>query len=226
MSEYEIGRDIQELKSRIERIETGFEESQTVATRAAGRAASRRTSGAILTEHAPIKWKPQKGELLPPFVNGLLRLPLVTERGFDTAPESKTWSCNPEPLILYVTWDNGATDEFYRLHNQSLTLVKYTNPNSGLVVAQAIYSATLTASGLASSQGLHYPGGGYYTSAFHIILRNAQAAALFSFFSPWYSISCHDNYVVTWTWSFDGGLYDLITGATWDIEGGQRMDRC
>jgi hypothetical protein len=228
MSEYEIGRDIQELKSRIERIETGFEESQTVATRAAGRAASRRTSGAILTEHAPIVWNPQKGERLPPFVHGLLRLPLVTKRGFDTAPQSKTWPCNPEPLILYVNWYSGGTDEFYRLHDQSFTLVKYTDPNSGSVVAEAIYSATLTASGKASSRHLYIPGrGGFdYTSQFHIILRNAQGAALLSFFSPKYSILCHDDYVISWTWSVSGGLYDLITGATWDIEGDQLMDGC
>ncbi len=80
----------------------------------------------VTADKPPVIWKPEKHEQLPPFIYSLLGLPLLGPQ-FDIAPQSKTWTCTPEPNILYVRWYAGGTDEFYRLENQTFTIVKYTN---------------------------------------------------------------------------------------------------
>jgi len=225
MSEYEIGRDLSDLRCRVDRLESALGGDRLPIQASAGVAVCHAAISGVAADKPPVLWKPEKHEYLPPFIYSLLGLPLVTDPQFDIAPQSKTWTCHPEPLILNVTWFAGGSDEFYRFQNQSFTLIKYTNPNSALVTAQAIYSATLVASGRGQSRP--YSTSGFISrSVFHIILRNAQGATLLSFFGPGYSIDCRDNYVVSWTWNFDAGLYDLVSGATWAIQGAQQVDGC
>jgi hypothetical protein len=172
-----------------------------------------RVAPGIDTQIAPIAWKPRKDERLPPFANRLLGLPTTLK--LDSA-QSHTWSCTPEPLIISVKWDAGGTDEFFRLQDQSFTVLRATDPNTGITSASGVYEARLVASGLATN-GDH--DGPLY---FDITLRNAQGGPLGSpgaYPGNIVWVSCHDNRDFSIGGAFNPGLYDLVTGATWDIPG-------
>jgi hypothetical protein len=138
MNEYEIGRDLQDLRSRIEALEGG----------AHGHGANRFAQGSMerlavapgIDAHAkPIVWKQHKDAQLPPFANRLFGLPPTLK--LDSAV-SHTWTCTPEPLIVTVNWDAGGTDEFFRLVGQTFTILKATDPNTGITSAAATYEGT------------------------------------------------------------------------------------
>src|SRR5262249_19649561 len=143
MNEHEIGRGIQELRSRIERLEGacwgGRERSE------AERRSDWRGGGSgdpktrVDFEKEPILWEFKKGAAFPPFLFNLFGYPPNVQ--FDIAPQSKTWTCVPEPLIVYVNWDAGGTDEHFRFSDQVFSIIKVTDPNTGIVKATAIYSA-------------------------------------------------------------------------------------
>jgi hypothetical protein len=98
MSEYEIGRDLQDLRSRIEALEGGGH-GHAAQRVAAGRMAEFSVAPGISREKPPVVWKPKKDVHLPPFLNRRLGFPpgLKLE-----APETQTWTCTPEPLIVTV----------------------------------------------------------------------------------------------------------------------------
>ena len=105
MSEYEIGRDLQDLRSRIEALEGGGH-GHGAQRFAAGGMAEFSVAPGISREKPPVVWKPKKDVHLPPFLNRRL--------GFHPnlkleAPETQTWTCTPEPLIVTVNWDAGGT---------------------------------------------------------------------------------------------------------------------
>ena len=52
-------------------------------------------------------------------MNSVIGLPPTLK--FDLS-ESQTWQCHPEPLILYVNWAAGGSDEFYRFQDQLFSL--------------------------------------------------------------------------------------------------------
>jgi hypothetical protein len=238
MNKYEIGRDFQMLRSRIERLESVFgEHSPDARMRHVGISVPHDRSAGVAQHREPLLWKPEKQMLLPPFLHGLLGVPERVAKPdllFDVLPESKTWTCQPEPLILYINWDAGGSDEFYRFQDQSFSIIRITEPNSGHISCTANYTARLVASGKAKTYFYHPPvtpyvgDAGFYTtsSQFKIILRGAQGSVLGSFTSPSYHIECHDNYWFIQNWDINAGIYDLVTGATWEVTGAQSVSRC
>jgi hypothetical protein len=231
MSNYDIGRDIQELRSRIDRIENAFSgchERLDVDRRSDW-------SGSISVDpkmsvdcgKEPILWELEKMAAFPPFLFALFGLPLNTQ--FNIAPESKTWTCVPEPLIVDVNWDAGGKEEHFRFSNQVFSIIRVTDPNTGITTATAIYSARLTAR---NGRSIDYRGGNsrpyvpaYYAGpSFHVTLRNAGGAGLFSYYDR-FSVSCGANHMVNFSSDFPPGLYDLVTGATWEM-GNWSVARC
>jgi hypothetical protein len=229
MNEYEIGRDFQELRSRIERLESVLgDHSPEARVRNSGISATQEVSGGVPRHHEPVHWKSEKGMQLPPFLHRLLGVPEGLTQ-YDLIPESKTWTCQPEPLILHVNWNAGGSDEFYRLQNQIFSIIRITDPNSLQVSCTATYSARLVASGRARSSPI--TAGRTPTqrsvSQFNLTLRDAQGGSLKGPIpSPHYSISCTDNHEFVHFFDFNPGLYDLVAGATWEISGAQVVDRC
>jgi|GEM_PF-3066650 len=233
MNEFELGRDFQDLKSRVEYLESAFCDYSFDPKRHDGISAMHYVSAGVQQNEEPVFWKPKKAMKLPVFMEGLLRVPKRLTQ-FDIMPESKTWSCHPEPLILSINWNSGGSDEFYRLQDQVFSIIRITEPNSGHISCTAIYSSRLVASGKAKS---HYfpPTGnpnyqmdpGYFPlSYFKITLRSAQGGTLGSYTSPGYTISCQDNHDFTHIWDINAGIFDLIAGATWEVLGVQTVDRC
>ena len=221
MGEYEIGRDFQELRSRIERLEAFREDDRMVSGRLGSGVATRHGGfSGVAANSRPIHWKADKREKLPPFVYSLLDLPLMA----DVAPETETWPWTPEPIVLFVTWDGGGTDEFYRLQNQSFTKTKWTTPNTGEVNAVAQYNATLVASGKAQD---HPNNPNDAALRFNVTLRNAQGGPLWNF-DTLFTVRCQDNKQFACGARFDPGLYDLVAGATGFIDsiGNYRIARC
>ncbi len=232
MNEYEIGRDIQELRSRIERLERTFSGGREPSE------ADRRSewSGRIFVdqktsvdfEKEPIIWQLKKGAAFPPFLFNLFGYPPNTQ--FDIAPQSKTWACVPEPLIVYVDWDAGGRDEHFRFSDQVFSIIRVTDPNTGIATATAIYSARLTQR---NGRSIDYAGGNigppyvpsYYAGpSFHVTLRSAGGAGLFSYYDR-FSVGCGANHFVNFSGDFPPGLYDLVTGATWEMSS-WRVERC
>lgn len=220
MSEYEIGRDLQDLRRRVEALEGGAH-GHGAERPAKGRMEKFRVAPGIDSQIAPIAWKPRKDAHLPPFANRLLGLHPTLK--LDSA-ESQTWSCTPEPLIITVNWDAGGTDEFFRLQNQSFTILRATDPNTGVTSASGTYEARLVASGMANNVNNLSDGPLF----FDITLRNAQGGPLGSpgaYPGNIVWVSCRDNRDLSIGGAFNPGLYDLVAGATWDIPG-FRVHRC
>jgi hypothetical protein len=230
MGEYEVGRDLQELRSRIERLESGCPDCRErspgygdASHPGARHPGGHRLSGlvhhsveaGVHPEKKPIAWKADKAIKLPPFLSGMFGHGANVR--YDAA-QSQTWSCQPEPLILSVSWDAGGTDEYYRLTNQVFSILRVLDPNTGITTATAIYSAQLIASGRAKNSWNAPP---HY---FNGTLRNAGGAAL-AFFGDHYWINCQDNYPFNIMGNFPPALYDLVAGATWNITG-SRVDHC
>src|SRR5579885_3274908 len=137
MNEYEIGRDVQILRASIERLERVCDgHSPEASGRHQGVSAPHAESAGVARHHAPLHWKPEKAMQLPPFLYPLLGVP-ERLRQFDLMPESKTWICQPEPLVLFVNWFAGGSDEFYRLQNQVFSVIRLIEPNSGHISCTA-----------------------------------------------------------------------------------------
>jgi hypothetical protein len=102
MNEYGIGREVDDLRSRLERLEANS------GVKLGGRGAADRgasffhqSSGGV-AETKPVEWKLEKGARLPPFLSSFMRVPLHPASKFDVPTQSKTWGCTPEPLVLIV----------------------------------------------------------------------------------------------------------------------------
>ena len=220
MNEYEIGRDYQELRTRVESLEKCNEQGMRSTSAVQGRTPDR-VPATIDRKVAPLLWKAAKKTSLPPFVNRSLGLPSTHE--FDVQPESKSWPAK-DPLLLFITWAAGGQDEFYRYENQMCSIFKFTDPNTGAVTANATYSAQLRASGKATSHFFYRVG--YNTSSLVLTLHDASGGPLMTFQTQQYSISCDTNYAINEYWSFNAGLYDLVAFPTWGVAGPQAVDRC
>ena len=220
MNEYEIGRDYQELRTRVEGLEKCNEQGMRSTSAVQGRTPDR-VPATIDRKVAPLLWKAAKKTSLPPFVNRSLGLPSTDE--FDVQPESKSWPAK-DPLLLFITWATGGQDEFYRYENQMCSIFKFTDPNTGAVTANATYSAQLRASGKAQSGFTYYVGRNY--SWLELTLHDASGGPLMTFQTQQYSILCNTNYAINEYWSFNAGLYDLVAFPTWGVAGPQSVDRC
>jgi hypothetical protein len=211
VSEYEIGRDLQDLRRRVEALEGGAQGRE-----AKGKIEKFRVLPETDPQMKPLIWKQKKGELLPPFLNRLLDFhPTLNLDGAQT----QTWTITPEPWIINVNWDAGGTDEFCRFVGQQFTILRATDPNTGTTSASGWYEANLIASGLATN--IHDA-----PLSFNINLRNAKGGYVgwpgtpgsFSTFS----VNCRDNLYFSMGGGFNPnppgpGLYDLVAGASFDI---------
>jgi hypothetical protein len=226
MGDYEIGRDLQELRSRVERLEGLLGEHRAPSImRGKGRVERLGISPGVELHKEPTVWKTERGMAVPPFFNAILGLSPGLK--LDSA-QSKSWTCQPEPLILNVNWDAGGSDEFYRLHSQLFSLFRATDPNTGITTCSVFFDATLAASGKAASHGLH-PGaldgilGALY---FNITLANNLGGSLHYQAGSPYWVNCHDNRAFSAVYNVNPGLYDIVAGATWQISGQGFVDRC
>jgi hypothetical protein len=217
MSDYEIGRDLQELRSRVERLEASLGEHRAPSIlRGKGRVERHGILPGVDLHKEPTVWKPERGMAVPPFFNAILGLSPGLK--LDSA-QSKTWNCQPEPLSFNVNWNAGGSDEFYRLQNQLFTLFRATDPNTGITTCSASYDATLVASGKAASHdgSLSY---------FSITLVNNLGGSLHSERGSTYWVNCHDNRAFSAGFNINSGLYDIVAGATWQVSGHGFVDRC
>jgi hypothetical protein len=220
MNEYEIGRDYQELRARVEGLEKRNEQGMLSRSAVQGRTPDR-VAATIDRKMEPLLWKAEKKTSFPPFVNRSMGLPSTHE--FDVRPESKSWPAK-DPLLLFITWAAGGQDEFYRYENQMCSIFKFTDPNTGAVTANATYSAQLRASGKAQSGFTYLVGRN--TSVLVLTLHDASGGPLMTFQNQRYSIDCDTNYSINEYWPFNAGLYDLIAFPTWGVAGPQSVDRC
>ena len=212
-----------DLAARIERLESMLVTDRS--RQAGGSGASPSTRHRPTTgpdpETKPILWKQGKNEHLHPLMYKVLGIP----RGLPLdGAVSKTWTSVPEPAIFTVFWDGGGTDEFFRFQDQTVTIFKYTNPNTGTTTCTASYSATLVASGKAKIHlGVNYPYGYFIMS-----LKNAAGAVLVQlpFQDYVYDVNCNDNLPFLYTKDIDPGLYDLVNGFHWWVDGSFRVFRC
>jgi hypothetical protein len=229
MGKYEIVRELEALKLRIDQFEGrspgqrgefGHERSEH-----SGSIFAEPRAG-IDPEMKPIHWKGGKG--LPPFMFHLFGLPPNTQ--FNIAPESKTWTCTPEPLIVTVNWDTGGRDEHFRFADQVFSVIRTTDPNTGIATATAIYSARLiqrngrSVDWVGGYMGPPYVPASYGGPSFHVTLRSAGGAGLFSYYDR-FTVTCGASHMVNFTSNFPPGLYDLVTGANWEMSN-WRVLRC
>jgi hypothetical protein len=153
MNEYEIGRDFQVLRSRIEHLESVFcGHSFDAKRRHDGISSTHDISAGVARDQEPLLWKPKKPVELPPFLQELFRVPERLVQ-FHVLPESKTWKPQ-DPMVLHINWSAGGTDEFYRFEDQAFSIFRITEPNSGHISCTASYIARLVASGRAKSHNL------------------------------------------------------------------------
>lgn len=230
MNEYKVGRDLQKLRSRLDQLEshTHHHGADECACRQQDGVSRHQIRAGVALDQEPEIWKAKKELMLPPALYRILGVPDRSHQ-YNIMPESKTWPCQPEPLMLYVAWNDGTSDEFYRLQNQVFSVIRVTEPNSGHISCTAIYSARFVASGRGHS---HYRPAtsslsGYMSSSrFAITLRDSQGGSLGGHTSYSYSIACNENREFYQSWNFNAGLYELVAGATWEVLDAQQIDRC
>jgi hypothetical protein len=92
MNEHEIGREVQELGSRLERIEASLRARPGSGGMDGDRGSSRYHESLGGTEKKPVEWKLKKGDPLSPFLSTLMRLPLLPVPKFNDPPQQKSWS--------------------------------------------------------------------------------------------------------------------------------------
>jgi hypothetical protein len=213
MNEYQIGRDLQDLRSRIDRLEAGVHGNHEMDDRyGLGHASATTLMGAVSGK--PIAWEQPKSYPLPAFVTGFLN---VEPALLQTLADVQTWTCVPEPLVFTVTWDAGGVDEFYRLANQRFSIIRFRNPDTGATTAKYSYSAQKIASGRGRTAGPQ-------PNSMGIHLRDGAGGSLFHWAHN-YWVGCRDNHVVVFEKDFPAGLYDIVRGATWEHVG-VRINRC
>jgi hypothetical protein len=224
MDMYSIGRDVEELRSRLERLEdaclSGRERLDADRRSDWSGSISGDLEASVDFEKDPILWELEEGAQFPPFLFYLFGLPPNTH--LRVPPQSKTWTCVPEPLIIDVNWDAGGRDEHFRFSDQVFSIIRVTDPNTGIVKATAIYSARLTAR---NGRSIDWAGGyigppyvpsHYVGPSFHVTLRGAGGAGLFKYDTR-FSVGCGADHMVNFSSDFPPGLYDLVTGATWEL---------
>lgn len=214
MNEYEIGKDVQDLRSRLERLETESGRRPRGGLGAPGIASQRHVVSGGLSDAPPIHWKLGPKEQIPPFAASLLRLSFPPPRQFDSPPLSETWGCTPDPLTPVVYWDGGGQDNFYTFSGQYFSKVKWTDPGTGKEWATVTYSANLTASGRAHTD---FAAWGSNTNSIAITVRLVSGAPLFTYTTS-FKVDCHENSYFTAHTDFNPGEYDLVGGATWVLQ--------
>jgi hypothetical protein len=201
MSEYEIGRDIQELRSRVERIESSLS-MKPGWSGADDRGKSHKTSVGA-SDAAPALWKPDPGERVSPFLSSLLGVPF----GHEDAPQIKTFKVRPDPMIVHIHWSHGRREEFYKLEHQTFSVVKWTNPNSGRTSESFTYAGHVIASGTAKIGDANQCVLEFSLNA----IEGGGPLKEYWYFAPLIT-NCKDNFPWTFSRSVDPGEFDLVGG--------------
>ena len=219
MNEHEIGREVQDLRSRLQRIEMSLGVKPGCGCNDGDRGATRHhESSNDLAQKKPVEWKLKKGDHLPPLLSSLMRIPLHQVSTFGDPPQSKTWGLAKEPWILIVNWASGGSDEWFRLVNQTFSVTKWTNPNTGIQSAVWTYSATRIASGRAQTVP------GQTVTNFQTIL-NGPGGGPVGVYNDAFWVNCNENDLFLISREFDPGLYDLVVGCSLNTSG-SNIARC
>jgi hypothetical protein len=223
MGEYDIGRDFQDLRSRVERLERVMGNDRTVSDRRTASVATAHLASGVTTG-TPIHWKLEKREHLPPSIYSNLGLPLTADL---RDLEIMTWPWLPEPTIVYSPLSSSS--EFFRMENQSFTKITfYHTGNSGIidVFYRAFYAATLVASGSFQDDPSTPPAS---AMIFDLTLLDAQGAQIGLQPRAIFGVQCRDNHnFATPRWNIAQPDYDRISGASgaFGTIGGYRVVSC
>jgi len=214
------GHDLQELRSRVERLEATLAGPTCMGRHGTGIAQVGEkyySAASISADTKPMTWQAKEPSRVPPLFKAMLGLALHAQ--IDSA-QSKSWPVIPEPLIQNVLWhDTGRIEEYFRFQNQSITFTQFTDPTTG-PAAVANYYATVVASGRAK------PGFGASNALMFVLdLQTAQGGFLFEIRSP-FAIGCHDNGPFAVGGRFYPSLYDLANGAHFYFDGIIHLVHC
>jgi hypothetical protein len=214
------GHDLQELRSRVERLEATLTSPPCTGMRSTGIAqvGEKYYSAAIISSGTkPMTWEADEPSRVPPLFKAMLGLPLNAQ--IESA-QSKSWGVIPDPLIQNVYWSDGRIEEYFRLQNQLVTFTQFTDPTTGQPAAVANYTATVVASGRAKPDF-----GAGNSMVFVLQLQNAQGGFLFEIRSP-FAIGCYDNRPFAVGGRFYPSLYDIANSFHFHFEGNIRLVHC
>ena len=221
MCEDQTGRDLQELRSRVESLEASMRGPACMGGRGTGIAEVGEkyySSANIITNTKPLTWQAEEYSAVPPMFNALFGLPVDAK--IERA-QSKSWAVVPEPLIQNVFWSDGRVEEYFRLQNQLVTLTRFTDPTTGNLAAVANYTATVVASGRAKPNPNIQPN----HMVFNLNLQNAQGGFLYEIRSI-FAIGCHDNRPFGVGGRFYPDLYDVAERFHFFFSGDIRLVGC
>jgi hypothetical protein len=213
------GHDLQELRSRVERLEATLASPACMGTHGTGIAQVGEkyySAASISADTKPMTWQADEPSRVPPLFKAMLGLPLHAQIA---SAQSKSWAVIPEPLIQNVRWDDGRIEEYFRLQNQLVTFTQFTDPTTGMPAAVANYTATVVASGRAK------PATSTTSMVFVLDLQNAQGGFLFEIRSP-FAIGCYDNRPFAVGGRFYPSLYDIANGFHFYFDGNIRLSHC
>jgi hypothetical protein len=213
------GHDLQELRSRVERLEATLASPGCMGAHGTGIAqvGEKYYSAAITSPNTkPMTWQADEPSRVPPLFKAMLGLPLHAQIA---SAQSKSWAVSPEPLIQNVRWDDGRIEEYFRFQNQLVTFTQFTDPTTGSPAAVANYTATVVASGRAK------PATSTTSMVFVLDLQNAQGGFLFEIRSP-FAIGCYDHGPFAVGGRFYPSLYDIANGFHFYFDGNIRLSHC
>jgi hypothetical protein len=214
------GHDLQELRSRVERLEATLASPACMGRRGTGIAQVGEkyySAASISSDTKPMTWQADEPSRVPPLFKAMLGLPLHAQIA---SAQSKSWAVIPEPLIENVVWSDGRIEEYFRLQNQLVTFTQFTDPTTGMPAAVANYTATVVASGRAKPDNI--PSN---SMVFVLDLQNAQGGFLFEIRRP-FDIGCYDNRPFAVGGRFYPSLYDVANSFHFYFDGNIRLVHC
>jgi hypothetical protein len=215
------GHDLQELRSRVERLEATLASPTCMGRRGTGIAEVGEKyycAASISSDTRPMTWKADEPSHIPPLLK--YTLGLLPHAQIQDA-QSKSWTVIPEPLIQNLTWSDGRVEEYFRLQNQLVTLTRFTDPTTSMPAAVANYTATVVSSGRAKPDN-NIPRN-FLT--FNLHLQNAQGGFLYEITSI-FTVGCYDNGPFAVGHRFYPSLYDVADRFHFYFSGVIRLVHC
>jgi hypothetical protein len=216
------GHDLQELWSRVERLEATLASPTCMGMRGTGIAQVGEkyySAASISSDTKPMTWQADEPSRVPPLFKAMLGLPPHAQ--IDSA-QSKSWHVIPDPLIQNVLWhDDGRIEEYFRFQDQLVTLTQFTDPTTG-PAAVVNYTATVVASGRAK------PGFGASNAMLFVLdLQNVQGGFLYEPIRAPFAIGCYDHGPFNGIGGrFPPTLYDIADSFHFHFEGNIRLVHC
>jgi len=214
------GHDLQELRSRVERLEATLAGPTCMGRHGTGIAQVGEkyySAASISADTKPMTRHADEPSRVPPLFKAMLGLPLHAQIA---SAQSKSWAVIPEPLIENVVWHDGRIEEYFRLQNQLITFTQFTDPTTGMPAAVANYTATVVASGRAKPDF-----GASNSMVFVLDLQNAQGGFLYEIRSI-FAIGCYDNGPFAVGGRFYPTLYDVADRFHFYFSGVIRLVNC